>query len=212
MADSFQTDPHQSGLTVAELLVVMVVIAILAGFALMQRGSADEQFKRQNAAQGLKSALERARSDSVKRRADTSAVQAKVVVGTSSITLATDKNQDGVVNSADEQVTDLSGLNVVIAGDAGVSLPVTVSYNQRGEATAVDLVGDVAPIFWICNISCSSPTVENSNIVLVTPTGTVNLLPGGAEIPTFSPPSGITSVPPGNSINNYAAVTPSPTP
>ncbi len=212
MGNCYQPNSHQAGVTVTELIVVMVVISVLAAFGLMQLGGADDQLKRQNAAQDLKSALERARFDSVKRRADTAGIQAKVVVDTTSITLSVDKNQDGVIDALDEQVTSIAGLNVVIAADVGVTLPVTVSYNQRGEAAAVDTVGTVVPIFWICNVTCSSPTVANSNILLVTPTGTVNLLPGGSSIPTYSPPVGITNVAPGNSINNSAAVTPSPMP
>ena len=212
MGRSIRSDSRQSGVTIAELIVVMVVIAVIVGFALLQRGGADEVFKRQNAAQGLKSALERARFDSVKRRADAGAIQAKVLVNATSFTLTTDRDQDGVLNATDDQVTDISGLNVVIAGDVGATLPVTVTFNQRGEASAADASVDVAPLFWICNVSCSAPTVTNSNILLVTPTGTVNLLPGGAAMPTFSPPGGITNVDPGNSINNYAAITPTPTP
>jgi prepilin-type N-terminal cleavage/methylation domain-containing protein len=212
MSNSSRSNSHQSGVTVTELLVVVVVISVLAAFALIQPGATNSQLKRQNAAQELKSALERARFDSVKRRADNSAVQANVVVDTSSFTLTVDGNQDGVLNSSDALVTDISGLQVVIASEVGATLPVTISYNQRGEATASDFAGNTDPIFLVCNVSCSSPTVSNSNIVLVTATGTVNLLPGGSEIPEFSPPGGLTTVPPGTSINNTAAIIPTPTP
>ena len=212
MGVSLKNDSRQSGVTIAELLVVFVVIAVIAGFALIQKGGTEEQLKRQNAAQELKSAFERARFDSVKRRADNSvpsALRANVVVNASGFTLVTDLNQDGALNSADERSVDLSGSNIVIGGDE-MTFPVTVSFDQRGEATAVDSIGDAQPIFLVCNVSCASPTGTNSNIVLITPTGTVNLLPGGITIPTFSPPAGITIVPPGDSINNQAAVTPTP--
>lgn len=211
MADTLQLDPRQSGVTVVELMVVVIVISVLAAFALIQPGGANEQFKRQNAAQELKSALERARFDSVKRRADTSAIQARVVVDATSFTLSTDKNQDGTIDSNDEQVTNIAGQNLVIEPEVG-TLPVAVTFNQRGEATATDATAVVKSIFRVCNISCSAPTEANSNIVLVTPTGTVNLLPGGSSIPTFSAPANITTVPASNSINNSAAVTPTPTP
>lgn len=211
MRDALRSN-FQGGVTVTELLVVMVIISVLAAFALLQRGGADTQLKRQNVAQELKNAFERARFDSVKRRADSSAIQARVVVDASSFTLTVDRNQDGVLDAADAQVTDISGLNVVIASYGGATLPITVSYNQRGETSAVDGSGDTEPIFLVCNASCSSPTVSNSNIVLLTPTGTVNLLPGGGSIPTFSAPGGLTSVPAGSSINNTAAITPAPTP
>lgn len=213
MGNSLKNDSRQSGVTIAELLVVVVIIAVIAGFALIQRGGTDEQLKRQNAAQELKSAFERGRFDSVKRRADNSgpsAVPANVVVNTTGFILSTDLDQDGDLDSDDERAVDLNGSNIVIGGDVGMNFPVTVSFNQRGEATATDTNGDVLPIFLVCNVSCASPTGTNSNIVLITPTGTVNLLAGSSTIPTFSPPVGITIVPSGDSINNQAAVTPTP--
>ena len=80
MTDFIKSNSHQSGVTLVELLVVIVVISILAGFALLQRGNANEQLRRQNAAQQLKVAFERARFDSVKRRAECDPNKAKVVI------------------------------------------------------------------------------------------------------------------------------------
>jgi len=88
----------QSGVTLPELLMVMVIIAVVAGLALMQFGTARDQFRRQNLAQQLKQAFERARFDSVKRRADGVTPYAKVVVNTGSFTLTTDKNGNGVMS------------------------------------------------------------------------------------------------------------------
>jgi prepilin-type N-terminal cleavage/methylation domain-containing protein len=189
MSDSFQPDSRaQSGVTITELLVVVVVIGVICGFALMQGGGTNIQFKRQSVAHELKTALERARFDSVKRRADGTIPQARVVINETSFTLTTDQNLDGA------------------------AFPVTVIYSQRGEAIATSASLDMEPVFWVCNVSCASPDDANANIVLVTPTGTVNLLPGSSSPPTFSSPTGLTSVPPSNSINNTAAVTPTPGP
>ena len=204
---SLRNTPGQRGVTVVELLVVVIVIAVILGFAIIQRGGVDQQLKRQNVAQELKSAFERARFDSVKRRADSPDVQAKVVVTATTFTLTTDRDQSGVLDTADDELTAFSGLNVIIAGNAGITLPVTLTYNQRGEAAAVDnTASTIDPIFFVCNVSCSSPTVANSNIVLVTPTGTVNLLAGGSDLPTYSAPGGLTNVPTNTSINNTAVV------
>src|SRR5688572_33143247 len=119
---------RQDGTTVVEVLVVVIIIAVIAAFAIMQKGSANEQFQRQGLARELKVAFERARFDSVKRRADTSSIQAKVVVNAMSFTLTTDRNQDGVLDTSDDQASNISGLNIVIAGDGGITLPVTVSF------------------------------------------------------------------------------------
>jgi Tfp pilus assembly protein FimT len=189
---------NQNGVSLVELVAVIAVIIIISTIALMNIGSSKQQLKRQNAAQELKSAFERARFDSVKRRAAVTGEQARVTIDANSFTLITDENQNGVVtDSVDSKVTSLSGLDITITST--LTLPVTVYFNKRGEVT--DSAGvSISPSFLVCNPSCtieggnSNATVGNANLVLVTPTGTVNLLPGGSAIPTFAAPSGITNV------------------
>ena len=191
----------QSGVTIVELLVVCVVIGIIAAFAFMQRGTADAQFKRQNVAQSLKSAFERARFDSVKRRAECDAQKAKVFIDATSFTLTTDSNQDRVLDASDNEVTDFSGQDIVISGNVDFGLPVTVVFNQRGEATLVGAGGATNPTFFVCNVGCGSMPNPNANIIIVTPTGTVNMLAGTAAIPVFGAPGG-TVVGTGDEIND----------
>jgi prepilin-type N-terminal cleavage/methylation domain-containing protein len=198
----------QSGVTLIELLVVIVIIAIVASIALMQRGSADAQFKRQNVARELKVAFERARFDSVKRRAQPEAspspeTRAKVVVDTNSYSLTTYTVDSANVSTPSTQTTDTSGQNVVIQGGTNsITLPYTIYYNQRGEA--VDINGSsISPSFYVCNATCSSPSTSTANLILVTPTGTVNLLSGGSTAPNFNAPT-ITTSTNTNTINNTA--------
>ena len=169
----------QSGVTLIELLVVIIVIAILAAFAFMQRGSANEQFQRQNAALQLKVALERARFDSVKRRA-TGSEQALVTVTPTSFTLRTFNNG----TAQDVTTTVPAGIVMGLYG-GGSLVSQDVVFNQRGETS----VSPNAPQFYICNVSCSSPGNSTANLLIVTPTGTVNLLPGGAGLPSFGVPT-----------------------
>lgn len=200
MTDSLQSNSHQSGVTIAELLVVMVVIAILAGFALMQRGSANEQFKRQNVAQELKSAFERARFDSVKRRAVGSGQVAQVTITPASYTLRTYNNDVNGLPVATNVVTNLPSGVVIGRYDGTTLTSQDVAFDMRGETSS-----SPAPQFRVCNVSCSSPDNSNSNIVIVTPTGTVNLLPGGSTLPTFGAPA-VTSVSNSTGINPDAVV------
>jgi hypothetical protein len=166
---------------------VIIIIAVVCTVAVMQRGSANSQFQRQNVALQLKTAFERARFDSVKRRATGSNV-AKVVINGGNFTLWADKNMDGTPASTETDYTDFSGQNIVIAGNGGITLPFTVYYNLRGEAT--DSSGNpISPAFYVCNASCASVNSSNANLVVVTPTGTVNLLRGGSAIPSFPNPS-----------------------
>jgi prepilin-type N-terminal cleavage/methylation domain-containing protein len=174
----------QSGLSLVELLVVIVIIVILATFALMQRGSANEQFQRQNVSRELKVAFERARFDSVKRRAEC-ANRAKVIVDTNSFTLWTDTDLDGTPESG-ESITTTAPANIVISHHSGVSLPVTLYFNKRGDIDPRDASDTVIdPAFYACNNSCAVPANDNANLILVTQTGTVNLLSGTATIPSF---------------------------
>lgn len=192
---------NQKGVSLVELLVVIMIITIISTIALMQFGSSKNQFRRQNVAQELKTAFERARFDSVKRRAEiVSGVdnRAKVTVNTNSFTLTVDKNGNGTIEAADDLVNNFGTQNVTITNTAGNGIfPVTVFYDKRGEVTATNNAGiPINPIFIVCNGACTSATANssNSNIVLVTPTGTVNLLAGGSAIPVFPTPA-VTSVP-----------------
>ena len=205
---------NDRGVSLVELLVVIVLIAILAAFAMMQRGSANEQLQRQNVARELKVALERARFDSVKRRAQnpgsaTADTRARVVLTANSYTLVTDNNanadlvnDDGTFDAGDAVTYNL-GAGIVFAG-SGITLPATVLFDHRGEVTAISSSG-INPVFLVCNASCSSPTNINSNLVVVTPTGTVNLLAGASAIPTFSAPP-VTNVPVGTGISNTVVI------
>jgi prepilin-type N-terminal cleavage/methylation domain-containing protein len=186
----------QRGVSYVELLIVIVIIAIVVSLALMQRGSANEQFQRQNIARQLKVAFERARFDSVKRRSvGGSAPQAYVTVTPASFTLRTYNTDVNGAAVASDQVTSLPSGIVIGHYDGSALVSHEVDFNMRGETPS-----SPAPQFFVCNNSCSSPSNATANIVLVTPTGTVNLLPGGSTIPTFTSPT-ITNVSGGAGIN-----------
>lgn len=192
----------QNGLSLVELMVVVMLIVIVSAIALMQLGTSKEQFSRQNIAVELKNAFERARFDSVKRRATNiggNDRRAKVVVDANSISLTT-FTINGTSETADTKTTNFAGRNINITST--LTLPYTVYYNQRGEIT--DVSGNsISPVFFVCNGTCddSNDTSSNANIVLVTPTGTVNMLSGGSAVPAFSPPP-VTSIPANTAIKN----------
>lgn len=197
----------QNGWTLVELLVVCVVIAVVAGLALMQRGNSNEIFKRQNVAWGLKNAFERARFDSVKRRPTNTGTDlyAFVSVGNTSFTMNTDRNSDGKLENTEPIVTNFSTENITIqylTGPSSANMPAAVIFNQRGEPTSLGADNSpVAPAFLVCNGTCAGGrTAANSNIVLVTAAGTVNLLAGNAAVPEFGIPA-VSEVGAGDFIN-----------
>ncbi len=182
---------NQRGVTLVELLIVLVVIVIISTIAVMNMGSSKIQFERQTVARELKVAFERARFDSVKRRAQNSE-QANVVVEENSFTLKTDINQNGTLEASEDRVNTSWNPGISICDTAGVGLSssVTVKFDKRGEVTTT---GEPA-VFLVCNGDCTTPNASNSNLVVVTATGTVNILPGGATVPTFATPN-VTPVP-----------------
>ncbi|HJS51561.1 MAG TPA: prepilin-type N-terminal cleavage/methylation domain-containing protein [Pyrinomonadaceae bacterium] len=209
MGRSSYTIRRQDGMTVVEVLVVVIIIAVIAAFAIMQKGSANEQFQRQNVAHELKVAFERARFDSVKRRAE-GAGPAEVFIETDRFTLRTDS--DLSTDGLESTVTALPP-NISIAIFEGVTGDVTVAFDKRGETTTT---GATTPAFLVCNGTCTAndDSPANSNIVLITATGTVNLLPGGATLQTFNAPT--VAAPIGDAanidLNSWAQLTPTPTP
>ncbi len=194
---------NQKGFSLVELLVVISIIVIISTLAIMRISSPKIQLERQTVARELKVAFERARFDSVKRRALDSDKQAKVVVTANSFRLRTDINQNGTLETSEERVNTSWNAGVTIRGADGspIASPITVSFDKRGEITAT---GGTA--FLVCNGDCSTTrTVSNSNLVIVTTTGTVNILPGGTTALTFAPPS-VTTVPSNANIQSMVTI------
>lgn len=199
---------QQNGYSLVEMLIVIVIVGILAVFAVSQLGAANNQVSRENVSKRLKVYLERARFDSVKRRPGTLAQRARVVINdTSSFTLLTDLNQNGILETAETSPTDLSGNSIRIQ-DPGWNFPLTISFDQNGYITATDnLNNPITPNFVICDSNCSDPTLtaSNSDQVSISPTGTVLLLNGGESVPTYSSPT-VTAVTPTDEVDPMVSV------
>lgn len=197
----------QSGKSLIEIIIVVVIITIVATFTVAQYGSSKNNLSRQNTAHKLKSSMERARFDSVKRRTTDAALQAKVVVNQSWFAVITDANLNGTIDANDREVTKFGDLNVSIAGQS-MNFPVTLTYDERGNVVARGSDNAlVNPIFYVCTGSCTAgtATAANSNIVLVSPAGTVNLLAGNSTLPSFNNPS-VTNVAADDDVNCLVAI------
>lgn len=175
----------QSGISLVEILIVLVILAILVTFAVAQFGNSKANLQRQNIARELKINLERARFDSVKRRAVNAADMARVTIDSAtSFSVSTDLNQNGTIDASDTRQVSFGNNDIRIVGIA--TYPVTISFDRRGQIT----VTGGSPNFTVCNActAASSATAENSNIIWVSPTGTVSMTAGGVSQPTFQPP------------------------
>ena len=175
----------QSGVSLLELLIVLVVSAVLVTLAVAKIGSSKSNLQRQNIARQLKVYLERARFDSVKRRATKADDMARVTIDSAtSFSLTTDLNQNGkTTDSTDVQRVDFSGGDIKFVGIA--SYPVIVGFDRRGQIS----VNNGSTSFTICN-SCTSATATsaNANILWVSLTGTISMTAGGESQPVFQNP------------------------
>ncbi|MFN2497482.1 MAG: tetratricopeptide repeat protein [Pyrinomonadaceae bacterium] len=127
----------QKGFSVIELLIVLSIISVLSGFALMQITRARQAMIRENAARQFAGYLEKARVDSLRRHATTSAQMAQVsIVNASFYTVAIDANGDGALDAP--TVVSLASDGLQLNGP----FPRTIYFNWRGRT--VDAAGNVA--------------------------------------------------------------------
>jgi Tfp pilus assembly protein FimT len=187
---------NQAGFSVVEVLIVVVVIMILAAFAVMQFGASAANLERQNVAREFKVNLERARFDSVKRRATGCADMSRVeITGPTTFQLVTDRDQNGTLNPATETTrVDFTGAGrVLIVDDPAPTYPIVFRFDQRGNVSSgscgSETPADTPTTF--CQVPCTAATASSNNasLIYVSPTGTVSMLAGGESIPSFSAPS-----------------------
>jgi prepilin-type N-terminal cleavage/methylation domain-containing protein len=215
----------QKGASVVEMLIVLAVLGIIVTFAVMQYGRSRENFTRQNIAREFKVYLERARFDSVRRRANTCNDMSSVTINSStSFSVSIDRNQNGTVERPDETSTiDFSGPNNVTVVGNGLTLPVTIRFDERGRAflrsdcDPSSLTTATVPLFYFCNGTCTAATAtdDNANAIFISPAGTVAMMSGSSTMPTFSDPT-VTNVAVGTGIDNrltvWTGTPPTPTP
>ena len=216
---------EQRGVSLIEVLILLVVLSIMVSFTVAQLGSSKQNFQRQNLARELKVNLERARFDSVKRRPETEINMSKVVIDSATaFTVFLDLNQDGIASDSEKRQINFSRLEgVKIVGD-NLIFPITVKFDRRGHITVDGTGTNIVPSFTICDKGCSFETAEdsNSNTISVSQTGTVTMTGGGEAEATFNNPT-VTNVNPCEKINSWVTVanissppagcaTPTPTP
>ena len=203
----------QRGASVIEILIVVALIGILTALAVARFGSARENFDRRNVAREFKVSLERAKFDSVKRRASTCTDMSGVTVNTTNFTLMTDMNQNGTLDASERRQIDLNGRSNVTIVPNGVNLPFTIRFDERGRAYLNDCDPDSTPtanvpLLFFCNGVCTTATAndQNSSVIFVSPAGTVAMLNGGSGMPTFGAPT-VSTQPVGDGINHDLLVT-----
>jgi type II secretory pathway pseudopilin PulG len=120
---------NASGFSVLELLIVGVMVSVVVGFAITQIARAKQNMTRGNAVRELTSYIEKARLDSVRRHATTSAQMGQVVIINANFySVTVDVNGDGVVD-APRVISMPAGTHLTIQNG---SFPRTIMFNWRG--------------------------------------------------------------------------------
>lgn len=204
----------ESGVSILEVLIVLVIGAILISVTVAQFGNSKVQLQRQNIAREFKNNLERCRFDSVRRRAvDINNMSRIVILSQTKYEVWLDSNSDGIIESGEVRTVDFTGRSEAKLLVSSTSLPITVRFNQRGHITTDSAGTSVFPLFTICSGICTMATTvtpENSNVISISPTGTVAMLYGGDVIPPLAAPS-VTPVANTASVSLMMTVAPSTT-
>jgi prepilin-type N-terminal cleavage/methylation domain-containing protein len=171
---------EQNGFTVFELLIVLSIISVISGFALMQITRARQVMIRENAARQFAGYLEKARIDSLRRHATTSAEMAQVsIINATFYTVTIDANGDRALDTP--TVVSLAPDGLQLNGP----FPRTIYFNWRGRT--VDAAGNVALPSFV--------TISNT-------------LTSRIDLTTEGQPS-LSGAPVGSAVNNSAAPSPS---
>lgn len=210
-------DSGHRGYSLPEMMVVIVILGIVTTIPVLMIGRAKVQFSRQTFIREFKSSLERARFDSIKRKPETKEDMAKLVISANSYQLVTFRNSTGAVDDTGvAQVTksevrsleESDGTIALHSSSATSAFPVTLLFDSRGEVSAFNAGNEAipTPVFVICEGTCGVQTAENSTILMISPTGTVALLPGGSDVTPYAAPGNPASVASSSGINRMVTL------
>jgi prepilin-type N-terminal cleavage/methylation domain-containing protein len=160
---------RERGFTAIELMIAMTIMMILVTFAFVGVTQAQARVRLADGARGLTNQLEKARTDSIRRHAD-SASQGRVqITGSSTYRVRYDQNSDGVL--ADTELLDVTlpdGVTFVTS-----PTPATASYDWRGRVTSsITYTLQNTTGTTTVNISGSGDVTVNSTAVIPTTTAT----------------------------------------
>jgi type II secretory pathway pseudopilin PulG len=148
-----------AGFSLFELLIVVTIVIVVAGFALMQIVRARDVIVRENATRQLATFIEKARLDSLRRHPMNSPQMAQIsLLNATSYTVTTDANYDGTLD-VPRMLRLPPGSNLQF----NPPFPRTIYFNWRGRT--VDAAGAIAvPSF----VTISSSPSNSSRIDLTT--------------------------------------------
>ena len=187
----------QGGFSLIELMMVLVILVVLSALAVISFREARVDLQRQAITREFKNYLERARFDSVKRRAALVADQANVVLtGPSSFTAQLDFDEDRTLSANERRVVDFTqrANTRIFVSDPNLAYPITIRFNQRGHVTATNNLGAAVDpvVFTICSTTNCTSTSPDRTVISLSFSGTVAVLRDG-QTPSTAPTPAINS-------------------
>jgi len=182
----------ESGFSLVELLMVITILAVVTTFAVLQTRRSKTRFQREKIGAELRSSLERARFDSVKRRATNSDDMSRVeITSTTSYTVRTDSNGNGTIllpngtlDSSELRSINFADSNSGVFVGNNLSLPITVSFDHLGHVRLNGVRTSTSVTFKVCDEGCANENAGNTTIISLSPSGTVAVSGGGTSFAT----------------------------
>lgn len=156
----------QSGFSVIQILIAIVLVSVVSGFAILQISSARTSLSLQNSVRQLAGYLEKARLDSIRRHATTSDMMSSVIF-TANNTYSVKMDFDG---TGSPYTRSFNFDSTVFGIPAGSPLP-TVTFNWRGRTSTCTTT------FAIFSTTGEQSWVDVSDAGDVTIKGNVDVLP-----------------------------------
>lgn len=184
--------PSESGFSVVELIVVILIIAIIAAFSVMGINRVRASMNLNNSARTMIQYLEKARIDSIRRRANSISLMASVeVLNSKTYRVTMDFDGNGAIRTRD--VTVENGVSIVIPNDPDTGLPdpAKVLFNWRGKFPGGDnIVFSNATAQETVTVTDSGDISLNNNVTVPIPTiSTVNTNSDINDLTVIPPPS-----------------------
>ncbi|MDQ3907220.1 MAG: prepilin-type N-terminal cleavage/methylation domain-containing protein [Acidobacteriota bacterium] len=193
---------RERGFSLVELLIVLVVLILLVSFAVVSTARTRDRVRLADGTRTFGNYLEKARTDSIRRHADSGSQASVQVLNSTTYRVSYDKDSDGSLGSTDYlDVTLPSGVTFVTS-----PAPATASYTWQGRVTSA--------ITYTLQNSSGTSTINISTAGDVTMNSTASVPATTATpwtTPTPTPTPGLTPTPTPTPANlNGCSVTPSP--
>lgn len=157
---------NERGISILELIIVATIIMVVTAFAILRITAAQRAMRLTNSTREFISYLEKARSDSIRRRPMNTGEMASVTIeSVNSYSVRVDQTGDGLLDPPRTiTIADVQG-----ATFAGIAIPTTIYFNWRGRP--VNNMGNTVEL----TFRMQDATGANINPISLTSSGDTSL-------------------------------------